>query len=170
MLERADKTSRIVDVQYFLLLPSVKEVGSALDIVRWSALLKSASALTTYRREYGQITPTKVAKFLILDSDFPRAMHFCLIFAQTSLCHITGTPQGTFKLRSEQLMGRLRTELDYTSIDDIILAGMHEYIDQFQRQMNQLGEAIHQDFFKLPTSITEGQQSQNQSAQTQSAS
>ncbi len=163
LMERADKTSRIVDVQYFLLLPNAQEVGSALDVVRWSALLKSASALTMYRRVHGQITPANVAGFLILDREFPRAMHFCLIFAQESLCQITGTSLGTFNLRSEQLMGRLRTDLDYTSIDDIVRSGMHEYIDQFQNQLNQLGEAIHQDFFRLPTSITEGEQSQTQS-------
>ena len=163
LMERADKTSRIVDVQYYLLLPSSQEVGSVLDVVRWSALLKSASALTMYRRNHGKITPTNVAKFLILDRNFPRAMHFCLIRAQDSMLQITGTPMGTFNSKSEQLMGKLRTSLNYTGIDDVIHEGMHEYIDQFQNQLNQLGKAIYQDFFRLPTSITEEMGTQNQS-------
>ena len=166
LLERADKTSRIVDVQYFLLLPTAKEVGSALDVVRWSALLRSASALSMYRRTHGQITPTNVARYLILDRNFPRAMHFCLIRAQDSLCEITGSPHGTFQLKSEQLMGRMRAELDYTSIDDVISRGMHEYIDRFQSKMNQLGEAIHQDFFRLPAETMDGSPSQSQSQST----
>jgi uncharacterized alpha-E superfamily protein len=169
LMERADKTSRIVDVQYFLLLPTAQDIGSSLDVVRWSALLRSASALAMYRRVYGQITPTNVARFLILDGDFPRSMHFCLIRAQNSLCHITGSQLGTFQRRSEQLMGRLRTELDYTSIDDIVRRGMHEYIDQFQSQMNQIGNAIHEDFFRLPTDSTEGTPGQTQ-RQSQSSS
>ncbi len=115
-----------------------------------------------YRRVYGQITPTNVAQFLILDHDFPRAMHFCLIRAQESMSQITGSQLGTFRSRSEQLMGRLRTELDYTSIDDVVRRGMHEYIDQFQSQMNQIGVAIHEDFFRLPTHSTEGTQTQTQ--------
>lgn len=164
LMERADKTSRIVDVQYFLLLPTAQDVGSTLDVVRWSALLKSASALTMYRRTYGPITPTNVARFLVLDRDFPRSMHFCLMRAQESLGEITGSPLGTFQLRCEQLMGRLRMELDYTSIDDVIRQGMHEYIDLFQSQLNQLGKAIYQDFFRLPTESTEASQSQTQSS------
>lgn len=164
LMERADKTSRIVDVQYYLLLPSAKDVGSSLDVVRWSALLRSASALTMYRRVHGPITPNNVARFLVLDRNFPRAVHFCIVRAQDSLCHITGSAQGTFKCRCEQLMGRQRMELDYTSIEDIIRQGMHEYIDQFQLHLNELGIAIHNDFFRLPTNTTEASQSQTQSS------
>lgn len=173
LMERADKTSRIVDVQYFLLLPTAQDIGSTLDVVRWSALLRSASALAMYRRIYGPITPTNVARFLVLDRDFPRAMHFCIVRAQNSLCEITGSAVGTFKYRTEQLMGRLRMELDYTSIEDIIEQGMHEYIDHFQSQLNELGKVIHKDFFLLPTNTTEVVQSPNQSqtqTQTQSMS
>ncbi len=102
-IERADKTSRIVDVQYFILLPNAKSVGTALDVVRWSALLKSASALQMYRREHGKIVPNRVADFLILDRLFPRAVHFCLMHAKDSLRSITGSPPGTFCNLSEQL-------------------------------------------------------------------
>ncbi|WP_231943621.1 alpha-E domain-containing protein [Aeoliella mucimassa] len=163
LMERADKTSRIVDVQYYLLLPTAEEIGGSLDVVRWSALLRSASALTMYRKLYGRITPTNVARFLILDAEFPRAMHFCLVRAQHSLCQITGSPMGTFRFQSEQRMGRLRMELDYTSIDDIIREGMHEYIDRFQSQLNGLGSAIHDDFFRLHTESAEPTQTQSQS-------
>ncbi len=78
LLERADKTSRIFDVKYYILLPSVADVGTPLDSVQWSALLKSASALEMYRKCHGQIMPDAVAEFLILDAEFPRALRFCL--------------------------------------------------------------------------------------------
>ena len=163
LMERADKTSRIVDVQYYVLLPSADFVGTSLDVVRWSALLRSASALAMYRRVHGRITPEDVAKFLILDRNFPRSMHFCLIRAQDSLWHITNSPAGTFRYQSEKLMGRLRTELDYTSIDDIIQQGMHEYIDAFQTRLNQIGDAIHQDFLTISKESTEASPVQLQS-------
>lgn len=162
LMERADKTSRIVDVQYFLLLPSADHVGSSLDVVRWSALLRSASALAMYRRVHGRIVPSQVAEFLLLDRDFPRSMRFCLMRAQNSVMKITGSPEGTFHCRSEQLLGRLRSELDYTSIDDVIRQGMHEYIDAFQTRLNQIGSSIHQDFFTLSKGSKEETQVQLQ--------
>lgn len=151
LLERADKTSRIVDVQYFHLLPGVDDVGSALDVVRWSALLKSASALTMYRRVHGRIIPSRVADFLLLDRDFPRSMRFCLSRVQESMAEITGSRPGTFTCKTEQRIGRLRSEMDYTAIDDVIEQGMHEYIDQFQRRLNEIGDSLHTDFFTLDT-------------------
>lgn len=157
LVERADKTSRIVDVQYYILLPDSRDVGSSLDVVRWSALLKSASALAMYRRIYGKIVPKQVAEFLILDREFPRSMHFCLRKALESIGSITGSQSGTFRNRAEQQIGRLRSNMAYTSIDDIIQQGLHEYIDEFQSRLNQAGDAICKDFF------TSKQQSQQQS-------
>ena len=146
-IERADKTSRIVDVQYYILLPDTRDVGTALDVVRWSALLKSASALEMYRRQHGKIVPESVADFLILDRHFPRSMHFCLMQAQDSLRHITGSDIRTFHNAAEQRMGLLCSSMDYTSIGAIISKGLHEYIDHFQTQLNLVGEAIRDDFF-----------------------
>ncbi len=150
LLERADKTSRIVDVQYFLLLPSPSDIGSSLDVVRWSALLKSATALEMYRREHGRIVPVKVADFLLLNRQFPRSVHHCLIYAQESLREIAGTNAGTFRYRSEQTLGRLRSELEYARIEDVVQAGIHQFVDDFQNRLNKLGEAIHADFFTKP--------------------
>jgi len=147
LLERADKTSRIVDVKYFILLPKIEFVGSSLDIVQWSALLKSAGALEMYRRAYGRIVPLLVADYLILDRDFPRSMHFCVIKAAESLQIITGSSAGTYQYPAEQRLGLLRSQMDYASIGAIIDQGLHEYIDDFQTQVNRIGEAIFEDFF-----------------------
>jgi uncharacterized alpha-E superfamily protein len=147
MIERADKTSRIVDVQYYTLLPRSTDVGSALDVVRWSALLKSASALESYRRRYGKILPHRVAELLILDSRFPRSMHFGVVKAQESLRDITGSGDGTYRTTSEQLMGRLRSSMDYADIAYIMEHGLHEFVDDFQQQLNSIGAAVHDELF-----------------------
>jgi len=146
LLERADKTSRILDVKYFLLLPSVADVGTPIDTIQWAALLKSASALEMYRKEFGRITPSQVAEFLILDRTFPRAVRFCMIGAEESLLAITGSRSGTFRNQAEQRLGRVRADLDYTGIQEIIGQGLHEFIDNFQAQLNGVGEAIYQSF------------------------
>lgn len=149
LIERADKTSRIVDAQYYLLLPKPNDVGSAIDLARWSSLLKSTTALSTYRQLHGNIVPSKVADFLILDRNFPRSMHFCLIHAQDSLQAVTGTAAGEFQCLSEQHLGRLRSKFDYMSIEDVIAQGLHEFIDDFQCRLNHIGSAIHDDFFTI---------------------
>ena len=147
LLERADKTSRILDVKYYLLLPSAADVGTPVDMNQWAALLKSASALEMYRKRYGRLAPKNVVEFLILNRDFPRAMHFCLLRAEQSLLAITGGTSGTFRTKAEQRIGRLRSELDYLHIDEIIENGLHEFIDGFQQELNEAGEAISETFF-----------------------
>lgn len=149
MLERADKTSRLLDVQYYNLLPKVNDVGAAIDAVRWSALLRSASALESYRRFHGKIVPEKVADFLMLDRDFPRSMHFSVLRAMQSMRTITGSPPGTSSYHSEQLLGRLCADLDYTTIGETMASGLHEFIDDFQTQLNEIGDEMTQDFFTV---------------------
>jgi uncharacterized alpha-E superfamily protein len=147
LLERADKTSRILDVKYFLLLPSVQDIGTPIDTIQWGALLKSASALEMYRKVHGRITPEHVAAYLILDNEFPRAIRFCVSRSEQSLYQITGGVPGTFHNPVEQKIGRLRSDLDYTSIKEIISLGMHEFIDNMQTKLNEIGIAMSETFF-----------------------
>jgi len=161
LLERADKTTRIVDVKYYILLPNVADVGTTLDVVQWSTLLRSTSALEMYRRQHGRIQPNKVIDFLLLDRCFPRSFRYCVGGAEESLHAITGTPEGTFGNRAEQQLGRLRSELDFTAIDDIIASGLHEFIDDVKDRLNRTGEAIYQCFFQLD-SVRSQSQSQEQ--------
>lgn len=148
-LERADKTSRIVDVQYFLLLPRVQDVGSSIDIVRWSSLLKSADALDMYRRIHGRIVPEKVAEFLILDPQFPRSMRFCVNRVQDCLVSMRKYDPLREELACEKLSSQLTNRLDTVAIAEIIEQGMHAFIDQFQGAINSLGNVVHADFFDI---------------------
>jgi uncharacterized alpha-E superfamily protein len=146
MLERADKTSRILDVKYFMLLPSVRDVGTPYDDIHWSAVLRSVSGFEMYRKKYGRITPSDVVDFLVMDNEFPRAVRFCIKSASESLQSVTGTPIGAFRYRSEQLMGQLRAELDFTSVDTVIRSGLHEYLDRLQLKMNGIDNSLRDDF------------------------
>jgi uncharacterized alpha-E superfamily protein len=150
LLERADKTSRILDVKYFMLLPTAAEVGTPFDIIQWSALLKSASALEMYYRRFGQIVPNDVAAFLILDPTFPRAIRYCLIKGEDSLHAISGSDHGAYQNLAEKRLGRLRAELDFADIEECIAVGLHDFVDRFQAQLNRVGEAIFETFFASP--------------------
>ncbi|MGQ0679261.1 MAG: alpha-E domain-containing protein [Actinomycetota bacterium] len=148
-LERADKTCRLLDVKYFVILPNVAEVGTPYDALQWRALLKSASAFEMFRRRHGQITPERVAEFLILDRDFPRAICHCLAAAQESLHAVSGTQIGTFTNSAEQQLGLLCSRLNFARIDEIIGFGLHEFLDDIQIQLNKVGQAIFDEFFAV---------------------
>src|SRR5271165_1027825 len=119
-LERADKTTRILDVKYFILLPQVSDVGTPYDDIQWGAVLKSVSGFEMYRKCFGRIAPERVVEFLLLDGEFPRAVRYCIGLADNSLHAITGTRLGAFSCATEQRLGLLRSELDYAHVDPIL--------------------------------------------------
>jgi uncharacterized alpha-E superfamily protein len=166
MLERADKTSRILDVKYFLLSPaqaprsqsqsqsasqspsgSASQSQSQNDQVGWTTLLNSASALQMYRQIRHVTTPEAVSEFLLLNRNFPRSILRCVRRAEESLHSISGAPLGSFENEPERLLGRLRSELDYAKIEEIMEQGLHQYVDDLQGQLNDVGGAIQRQFF-----------------------
>lgn len=149
ILERADKTSRILDVKYFTLLPRVQDVGTPIDDLQWSAVLRSVSGFEMFRKRHHGITPKRVVGFLVLDRLFPRAIMHCLDVAYNSLHVISGSPEGTFWNVADKRLGKLRNELAYSTVDEIIAIGLHEYLDSLQTQLNGVGEGIHSTFIAM---------------------
>lgn len=170
LLERADKTTRILDVKYFLLLPSAEWVGTPLDRIQWIALLKSASAYEMYRKCEHHITPSSVAKFLILDRCFPRSIYFCLWKGQECLHEITQTPPGTWCNGAEKALGKLCSHLSYLTIEDIIQSGLHEFLNEMQDSINQVGNEIYTTFIELGDSHSEISNLSSNNIQLQSSS
>ncbi|MFA9392406.1 MAG: alpha-E domain-containing protein [Prolixibacteraceae bacterium] len=152
LLERADKTSRVLDVKYHILLPSVGAVGTPLDIIQWAALLKSVSAFDMYRKKNGKLTSMAISQFLLLDPEFPRSMLTCLTQAEQSLKIITGNTNGFYN-NAEKQLGILRSQLEYADINDIFTSGLHEFIDSFQLNLNIVSTAIYESFFSIENSI-----------------
>lgn len=153
MLERADKTSRILDVKYHILLPSLQEVGTPLDFLHWTALLKSVTGFNTYRRLYGTIDPSRVVEFLVLNNCFPRSIYYCLKEAERYLHFISGNSSGGFMNSAEKAMGELRSRLEFAEVDDIISVGLHEYLDTLQLKINHISDLIDSNFFQLKENV-----------------
>jgi uncharacterized alpha-E superfamily protein len=155
LLERSDKTSRILDVKYFLLLPQPTDVGTTLDALHWGALLRSASAFEMFRKRHGAITPAKVVEFLLLDSKFPRSVRYCLAKAERSLHAITGAALGTWTNGAERELGKLNAELSYADTTEILTRGLHEYIDDLQKRLNYVSQSVFETFFAMKPVETE---------------
>jgi uncharacterized alpha-E superfamily protein len=150
-LERADKTSRCVDVKYFQdrELPAEDAAGSPLDILHWSAVLKSASAYNMFRQQYNAITPSNIVEFLLLDKKFPRSVMYCIRQAETSLYEISGSPIGVINNQAERKIGKLRSELEFIDVQEIFDFGLHPYIDRFQVKNNEIASEVYYTFFAL---------------------
>ncbi len=143
-LERADCTSRILDIKYHVLLPSGESVGGNVDTIHWMAVLRSCSALEAYRKAYvDQVAPWKVAEFLILHPDFPRSIRFSVESLDAALHRISGASETHYANEAERLSGRLRSDLIYATIGDIFKFGLHEYLETVQKRMVEINDAMH---------------------------
>ena len=150
MLERADKTSRMLDVRYLFSLPEDPSVVRPYGDILGAALLKSTSALQMYRKRHHRILPERLVGFLVLDMKFPRSIRHCVVEAEEAMRAISETPSSSFRNRAEQVLGRLRSWLDYMHVDEIMAEGVHEFIDVPQIKLNDASDAILETFFAVP--------------------
>jgi uncharacterized alpha-E superfamily protein len=147
-LERADCTSRILDVKYHILLPSGEKVGGNIDTVQWMSVLKSCSALEAYRKIYvSQVAPWRVAEFVITHSGFPRSIRFSVDSLDEALHCISGSSETRYANEVERLSGRLRYDLDYVTIGDIFKQGLHEYLETIQEGLVEISDAMRDTYF-----------------------
>jgi uncharacterized alpha-E superfamily protein len=143
-LERADKTSRILDVRNQTLPEKGKPANAGQsEALEWSAVLRSCSAWDAYKSIYGtEVNPRLVAEFLLFSEDFPRSARFCVGELNTALRKISGVAEGRFCNDAEKLAGRLVAELQFSTIDEIFEQGLHIYLDQLQSKVNNIGGAL----------------------------
>ncbi|MBK8760849.1 MAG: alpha-E domain-containing protein [Sulfuritalea sp.] len=143
-LERGDNTARLLDVKYHILLPSLAEVGGAADYYQWSAVLRSLSALSSYRKVYRDlITPRRVAELLILRRDVPRSLAACASEVNR-LAQELGGPRSRELIRRT---GLLDAELRYGIIDDIMVAGLHEYLTAYLERVYGIADQVNRTYF-----------------------
>ncbi|MGY8903580.1 MAG: alpha-E domain-containing protein [Burkholderiales bacterium] len=146
-LERADNTARLVDVKFHAVqsdfLGTASEKDQEYDFYHWSAILRSVSGFEIYRKVYRDvIKPERVAELLILRPDMPRSLHASLNEVVSNLAMV-GNEQS---LETQRRAGKLRADLKYGRIDEILATGLHAYLTQFLDRVNELGAHISRDF------------------------
>lgn len=167
-LERADQTARLLDVKYHYLLPvnqpesASKEasplestvlvphpygVGGPIDVHSWIAVLKSVSAYEMYRKVYpAGITPVNIVNFLVLNPYFPASVRHGIGRVEGCLRRISENPREEPSCQPEMILGRLRTDLTYTTAEDIITQGLHEFLQDILKRAGTLGAAITKQY------------------------
>ncbi|ODT07199.1 MAG: A alpha-helical domain with a conserved ER moti [Mesorhizobium sp. SCN 65-20] len=144
-VERADNTARILDVKYYVLLPSISWVGSSLDNYQWESILRSVAAHRSYRWVYeADYRPTSIAEYLILNVRMPRSLTFSYRFIAEHLRFLADDYSARHP--SHEIAERTYARLRGTQIGDILESGLHEFLADFITENNRLGEQVAQDF------------------------
>ncbi len=146
-LERADNTSRILDVKYFMLLPADTHVGSALDMVQWASVLRSCSAFEAFRQSRrGQLSLERAVDYLLRDTFFPRSVLFSINAIHGALTHITADAPHLVENAAVRLVRALRERLESGDTSAIVARGLHEYLDEIQSRTGDIHDAIQEVF------------------------
>ncbi len=141
MLERAEMTSRLLDVRFGQLV----SFAAPLAFHHWVAVLKSASAFEAYRKAYrASMEPANVVEFLLLSPDFPRSVRYCLEHAEQQLARL-GDPERVGPARRR--IGRAYAELQYREVDEL-LDDLHPFLDRIQQNVWRVADAVADEFFR----------------------
>ncbi|HSU44351.1 MAG TPA: alpha-E domain-containing protein [Casimicrobiaceae bacterium] len=142
-MERADNTARILDTKYHILLPSVADVGGAVDYYQWASLLQSLSGFEAYRKIYSDvISPPRIAELLILRDDMPRSLHSCMNFIHETLQLLCDAQSREV----ERQAGAMHARIHYGRTEDIMDFGLHEYLVDFLEHISRLGAEVSRAF------------------------
>jgi uncharacterized alpha-E superfamily protein len=149
-LERADKTTRFLDVASYL--PASADAAQPA-VLHWSAILRSCGALGAFRAFERTITARGVVDFLVFSKTFPRSVRYCVERTDVCLHRISGTPRGTFCNDAERETGRLLADLNFGVTDEAFAHGLHDYLDALQGRFNRIGDAVFESFVLMPERI-----------------
>lgn len=140
-LERADNTARLLDVKYYVLLPTTDMVGGSIDSYQWTTLLRALSAYRAFHWAYGgEYTASKIAHFLILDRNCPRSLLHSVEQVEHHLARLARAYGGSTPAHDAST--KLLTELADARIEDIIDEGLHEFLTRFVASNSGLGAEI----------------------------
>lgn len=144
-IERADNTARILDVKYYVLLPSISYVGTTMDNYQWESILRSVSAHRSYRWVYDvEYRPANIADYLILNGRMPRSLHFCYRNIVDNLGFLAedygNSPQ------CQSIAVKTLSTLKGNSISQIFEYGLHEFLSGFIVQNNRLAAEIGETY------------------------
>lgn len=144
-IERADNTARILDVKYYVLLPSLSYVGSSLDNVQWETILRSLGAERAYRwLNAGQLDARGIADFLILDGRFPRSLKYCYTKMRSNMHNLALEYGG--EVHAQEVMRNADLKLQDKDVDLVIEMGLHEFLSDFITTNNEIARAIEADY------------------------
>ncbi|OUX17275.1 MAG: hypothetical protein CBE11_00075 [Rickettsiales bacterium TMED251] len=145
--ERADFTARIIDVKYFILLPSSSFVGTQVDNFQWSLMLRSVSSYRAFKWAYGnsEIDYIKIIDFLVLNSQCPRSLFFSVekIYHHLNRLKKNYGESNVSLPKINQIYKRLKT----TSVNTILDEGLHDFLSRFIKDISSVYQSVEKKYF-----------------------
>lgn len=140
-VERADNTARLIDVKYYVLLPTNDMIGGGVDTYQWFTLLRAMSVRRSFHWEYnGDYSTQKIADFLILNAACPRSLSHCVEKVSEHLRHLARTHRN--ETSANAYADELLEDLGSWDVEDIISHGLHEFLTDFMEKNTAMTEEI----------------------------
>lgn len=165
MIERADQTTRLLDIRYHLLVPSGVEERRAVEITQWGGVLRAVAGYHAFRRiAPAGFTPADVVGFLLTDTCFPRSVLLCVSQAEWLLTQLRSVYGLRGTVPALERVEELRGSLLGRPVERIIAEGLREFLDGVQRELIMLANEIGTAFFRdwRPLAIAAAGQTQVQ--------
>jgi uncharacterized alpha-E superfamily protein len=149
-VERTETLASLIGAHFERLPHKSDEAVETAEYLEWIGLLKACGAFESYCKAYtAEIRPMQVAEFLILNSDFPHSVRFSVDRVESALKTIANLTERKAGMPA-RIAGRLRAQLSFSQIDEILAAGAPLYLRSISRECVQLHAAIHQIYFDYP--------------------
>ena len=144
LLERADMTTRIIDVRSNSLLPDTTSELRPFTGVQWMSVLKSLSGYQMYRQKmHSRLVRAKVLEFLLRDTEFPRAVARCASLIDKGLREL---PRNEDSIR---MLGGLQRALQRGAVAELAedQQALHDYLDELQVHLANVHSEIERTWF-----------------------
>lgn len=146
-LERAQSVSTLLDIHFRYFYRATERQPDASEHLEWIGLLRSCMAFEAYCKTYtAELTPDRIAEFLLLNSEFPHSVRFAVDRLQNSLNALPEATASSKGSRVARLAGRLKASLSFTQIDEIMSQGIHTYLESIHRQCGQIHASAYQGY------------------------
>ena len=150
-MERANCIARLLDVQFRALQQSTYYPVIAKDYLDWVGLLKCCTAFEAYCKVYtADLRPERIAEFLLLNIEFPHSIHFSVDMIDHALKAIDSATATTRAARLNRMIGKLKAQLRFSQIDEVMESGLSNYLQEIQKQCGKIHDAIYEVFITYP--------------------
>lgn len=149
LIERADQTTRMLDIKYTALLPREGEAKRVAELTQWNAVLRAAAGYHAFKRQaQASFSGEDVVNFLLRDPSSPRSVLLCLRRAEAHLDDLRRIYGMSRTSESIEVAEYLRQVLTEKPISHILATGLHQYLDVVQIHIQNLASTIGRSFFR----------------------
>jgi uncharacterized alpha-E superfamily protein len=146
-VERTDTVASLMETHFKRMAQPADQAVESGEYLEWVGLLRACVAFEAYcKAQTAEIRPLRVAEFLLLNPEFPHSVRFSVDRINAAL-HIIGDLTERREKLPTRIAGRLRAQLSFSQIEEVMAQGSHAYLQNVRSECMQIHAAIHQIYF-----------------------